>query len=65
MDESIKTIIAAIIIILCLIGVSLCAYHMSDKDCNPTCDRCKERCKNFNYFGDRVDDEPRIHYDEM
>jgi uncharacterized ferredoxin-like protein len=63
MDESIKTIIAVIIIILYLIGVSLCACGACG--CNPTCDRCKERCKNFNYFGDRVDDEPRIYYDEM
>jgi hypothetical protein len=62
MDESIKTIIAAIIIILYLIGISLCVYHMSDKNCR---DRCKDRCKKFNYFGDTIDDNPRIYYDEM
>jgi hypothetical protein len=63
MDESIKTIIAVIIIILYLIGVSLCACHMSAK--NKKCDGCCKYMKKNNVFGDRVDDEPRIYYDEM
>ena len=53
MDESIKTIIAVIIIILYLIGVSLCACHMSAK--NKKCDGCCKYMKKNNVFGDRVD----------
>ncbi len=64
MDETAKTVIAVIVIALYLIGISLCAYYMSAYNNYGKGNFCK--CiKKYNFFGDTIDDNPRIYYDEM
>tara|TARA_Y100000389_G_scaffold84414_1_gene81068 strand:- start:703 stop:894 length:192 start_codon:yes stop_codon:yes gene_type:complete len=62
MDETAKTVIAVIIIALYLIGITLCAYYMSAHN-KKKCDRCCKCIKKYNFFGDKVDEEPRIYFE--
>ena len=62
MDESVKTVIAVIVIALYLIGIILCAYYMSEHN-KKKCDGCCKCIKKYNFFGDRVDEEPRIYFE--
>ena len=58
-------VIAMLVILLYIVAFSCCAYYLSDKDCNPTCDKCKNRCKKCNLFGGKKEEEPLIFYDEI
>tara|TARA_B000000475_G_scaffold181463_1_gene146141 strand:- start:137 stop:328 length:192 start_codon:yes stop_codon:yes gene_type:complete len=62
MDETAKTVIAVIVIALYLIGISLCAYYMSAYN-NYGKGNCCKCIKKYNFFGDRVDEEPRIYFE--
>ena len=62
MDETVKTVIAVIVIALYLIGISLCAYYMSPHN-TKKCDKCCKCIKKYNFFGDRVDEEPKIYFE--
>ena len=53
-------------IIVYIIGISSCAYCLSDKNKKERwCDDCFKYIKKYNCFGDRVDEDPRIFYDEI
>ena len=62
MDETVKSVIAFIIIALYLIGVTLCAYYIGAHD-KKNCDGCCKCIKKYNFFGDRVDEEPKIYFE--
>jgi len=64
MDETVKTIITIIVILLYVIGLAICSYYMSSYN-NNKCDRCCKFIKKYNVFGDRTDDDPRLYYNEV
>ena len=64
MDETAKTTISIIIVLLYIIGISVCAYSMSSQK-GKNCDACCKFIKKYNFFGDRADDDPRIYYNEV
>ena len=60
------TVIVVIVIFIYIIGISWCAYCLSDKNKKENrCDDCFKFIKKYNCFGDRVDEDPRIVYDEI
>ena len=55
-----------IAIVVYIVGISWCAYCLSDKNNNKKwCDGCFKYIKKYNCFGDRIDDDPRIYYTEV
>jgi len=62
MDETGNTVVAVILIVLYLIGITLCAYYMSAHN-KKKCDKCCKCIKKYNCFGNRVDEELIIYYE--
>ena len=58
------TVIVVIVIFIYIIGISWCAYCLSDKNKKKKwCDDCFKYIKKYNCFGDRVDEDPKIYFE--
>ncbi len=61
--ENDMTVIVVIVMILYVIGISCCAYYLSER--NTTDTQCKDWCckliEKYNFFGDRSDDKPILY----
>jgi len=65
MDDDMK-VIFIITVFVYIIGIAWCSYCMSTKgQRSECCDNCFKFIKKYNCFGDRVDEDPRIFYDEI
>ena len=65
MDDDMK-VIFIISIFVYIIGIAWCSYCLSTKKRRSECfGNCFKYIKKYNCFGDRVDEDPRIYYDEI
>ena len=53
-------------IVVYIIGISWCAYCLSDKNNKKKlCDNCFKYIRKYNCFGDRIQEDPIIDYVEV
>jgi len=56
-------VIFIITVFVYIIGIAWCSYCLSTK--KGRSDNCFKFIKKYNCFGDRVDEDPRIYYNEV
>ena len=65
MDSDAK-VIFIISIFVYIMGIGMCSWYLSDKNKkNKYNDKCCKFIKKYNFFGDRVQEEPTIDYVEV
>ncbi len=58
------TVIFTVTVFVYIIGIAWCSYCLSDKkDKGECCNKCCKFIKKYNFFGDRVDEEPKIYFE--